>query len=286
MIVAISRRVAVELYNHIVRLRPDWVSANPQDDATGFLKVVITGNSSMDPPLLQPHLRSKRRREDIAERFKIPTSGFDLVIVRDMWLTGFDAPSLHTLYIDKPMQGHGLMQAIARVNRVWGDKPGGLVVDYLGIGAELRAALVQYSARDRDQVRLDPDEAVRQTLTRLESAEALLGDAPWREFFDAQPAEKLTVLKRCLEGILAAGRRDDFLKTATELETAYALTAGDERVTARHDEIALIAALRANLIKYTSSSGRGRAGVEQELRQLLSRRNGGWHSRCIQIRRS
>jgi type I restriction enzyme, R subunit len=271
MIVAISRRVAVELYNHIARLRPDWVSANPQDDARGFLKVVITGNSSIDPPLLQPHLRSKRRREAIAKRFKDPASGFDLVIVRDMWLTGFDAPSLHTLYIDKPMQGHGLMQAIARVNRVWGDKPGGLVVDYLGIGAELRAALAQYSARDRDQVRLDPNEAVRQTLMRLESAEALLGEAPWREFFGAAPARRLTVLKRCLEALLAAGRRDDFVKTATELETAYALTAGDERVAARHDEIALIAVLRVNLIKYTSSGGRGRTGVEQELRQLLSR---------------
>ncbi len=271
MIVAISRRIAVELYNHIAALRPDWVSADPQDDATGFLKVVITGNSNADPPALQPHLRTKRRLEVIAERFKNPTSGFDLVIVRDMWLTGFDAPSLHTLYIDKPMRGHGLMQAIARVNRVWGDKPGGLIVDYLGIGAELREALAQYSARDRDQVRLDPDEAVRQTLMRLESAEALLGDAPWREFFDAAPAGRLTVLKRCLEGVLAGARRDEFLKTATELETAYALTAGDERVAARHDEIALIAALRANLIKYTSSSGRGRSGVEQELRQLLSR---------------
>ncbi len=271
IIVAISRRVAVELYDHIAALRPEWVSADPKDDATGVLKVVITGNGNTDPPLLQPHLRTKRRREAIAERFKNPNSGFDLVIVRDMWLTGFDAPSLHTLYIDKPMRGHGLMQAIARVNRVWGDKPGGLLVDYLGIGAELRAALAQYSARDRDQVHLDPDEAVRQTLVRLESAEALLDEAPWREFFGADPAGRLTVLKRCLEALLAAGRRDDFVKTATELETAYALAAGDERLAARHDEIALIAVLRANLIKYTSSSGRGRTAVEQELRQLLSR---------------
>jgi len=145
MIVSISRRVAVELYDRIADLRPDWVSDDPSNDASGMLKVVITGNGNADPEPLQPHLRSKKRREELAERFKKPDSGFDLVIVRDMWLTGFDAPSLHTLYIDKPMRGHGLMQAIARVNRVWGDKPGGLVVDYLGIGAELRAALAEYN---------------------------------------------------------------------------------------------------------------------------------------------
>jgi type I restriction enzyme, R subunit len=165
MIVAISRRVAVDLYNQIATLRPSWLSADPRDDSSGMLKVVITGNGNADPEALQPHLRSKKGREDLAERFKKPNSGFDLVIVRDMWLTGFDAPSLHTLYIDKPMRGHGLMQAIARVNRVWGDKPGGLVVDYLGIGAELREALAQYTGRDCDQVRLDPDEAVRNVST-------------------------------------------------------------------------------------------------------------------------
>jgi type I restriction enzyme R subunit len=171
MIVTISRRAAVDLYDRIAALRPGWVFSDPRDDASGMLKVVITG-SNTDPEPLQPHLRSKKRRETLAERFKNPDSGFDLVIVRDMWLTGFDAPSLHTLYIDKPMRGHGLMQAIARVNRVWGDKPGGLIVDYLGIGAELREAMAQYTARDREQVRLDPDEAVRETLRRLESAEA------------------------------------------------------------------------------------------------------------------
>jgi type I restriction enzyme, R subunit len=271
MIVTISRRVAVELYDQIVALRPDWGAADPRDDAAGMLKVVITGNGNADPAPLQPHLRSKKRLETLAERFKNPTSGFDLVIVRDMWLTGFDAPSLHTLYVDKPMRGHGLMQAIARVNRVWGDKPGGLIVDYLGIGAELRAALGQYTARDRDQVRLDPDEAVRQTLTRLESAQAFLDDAPWREFFPVGPAGRLTILKQCLEHVLATGHREYFVEAATKLEVAYAVSAGDERVTARRDEIALIAAIRANLVKYTAGSGRGRESVERDIRQLLSR---------------
>jgi type I restriction enzyme R subunit len=271
MIVAISRRVAVELYDRIAALRPEWVSTDPRDDSSGMLKVVITGKGNADPAALQPHLRSKKGREDLADRFKKPDSGFDLAIVRDMWLTGFDAPSLHTLYIDKPMRGHGLMQAIARVNRVWGDKPGGLVVDYLGIGAELRAALAQYTDRDRDQVKLDSDEAVRQTLMRLESAQALLDGAPWRDFFGAGPASRLTVLKQCLEHLLASERRDDFVKVALELETAYGISAGDARVTARRDEIALIAAVRANLVKYTNSGGRGRSDVEQDIRQLLSR---------------
>ena len=271
MIVTISRRVAVELYDRIAGMRPDWVSADPRDDSSGMLKVVITGNGNADPAPLQPHLRSKKRREALAERFKKPGSGFDLVIVRDMWLTGFDAPSLHTLYIDKPMRGHGLMQAIARVNRVWGDKPGGLVVDYLGIGAELRAALAQYTARDRDQVRLDPDEASRQTLMRLESAQMLLEGAAWRNFFPAGPASRLTILKQCLEHVLANGRREHFIEAATKLEVAYALSAGDERVTARRDEIALIAAIRANLVKYTAGAGRGRENIERDIRQLLSR---------------
>ncbi len=271
MIVTISRRVAVELYDRIAELRPAWVSADPRDDATGMLKVVITGNGNADPVPLQPHLRSKKRLENLAERFKKPDSGFDLVIVRDMWLTGFDAPSLHTIYIDKPMRGHGLMQAIARVNRVWGDKPGGLVVDYLGIGAELRSALAQYTARDQEQVRLDPDETVRQTLMRLESAEALLDGSPWRDFFPAKPTGRLTILKQCLEHILAKTHRDAFIDAATKLEVAYALSAGDERVTTRRDEIALMAAIRANLAKYTAGSGRGREHIERDIRQLLSR---------------
>ncbi len=271
MIVTVSRRVAVEVYNRIAALRPEWASADPCDDASGLLKVVITGKGNADPELLQPHLRSDARRKALAERFKDPRSGFDLAIVRDMWLTGFDAPSMHTLYIDKPMRGHGLMQAIARVNRVWGDKPGGLVVDYLGIGAELREALAQYTERDRNQVRPDLDEALRQTLQRLESAEALLQGVDWRRFFGAPPAERLTVLKLCLEHLLSTQHRDRFVEVGLELETAYAITAGDERVAARRDEIALMAAIRANLLKYTFGRARSRTEVERDIRQLLSR---------------
>lgn len=271
MIVAISRKVAVDLYDRIGALRPAWVSQDQRADGEGLLKVVITGKGNADPEALQPHLRSKKRREDLAERFKDPNSGFDLVIVRDMWLTGFDAPSLHTLYVDKPMRGHGLMQAIARVNRVWGEKPGGLVVDYLGIGAELREALGRYTARDREQVRLDLDEAVRQTLLRLDSALALLNGAPWKTFFDADPAGRLTVLKQCLELLLQSKRRDEFVKVGLELESAYAISAGDARISPRRNEIALVAAVRANLVKYTSGGIRSRFDIERDVRQLISR---------------
>jgi type I restriction enzyme R subunit len=271
MIVTVSRRVAVILYDEIAKLRPAWVSSDTSDDNSGLLKVVITGNRADDPQPLQPHLRTKARLETLANRFKNPSSGFDLVIVRDMWLTGFDAPSLHTLYIDKPMRGHGLMQAIARVNRVWGDKPGGLVVDYLGIGSELKAALEKYTQGDRDQIRMDPDEAARQTLTLLESALALLDGVEWKNFFSAPPAIRLTILKQCLELLLATGRRDAFIETGFKLEVAYAISAGDDRVKARASEIALVVALRANLAKYTIGAGRSRAIVERDIRQLLSK---------------
>ncbi|WP_336950704.1 type I restriction endonuclease subunit R [Sphingobium aromaticivastans] len=271
MIVAISRQVAVALYDEIARLRPAWAGTDPVDDRNGVMKVVITGNNA-DPPHMQSHIRTKSRLEALADRFKNPQSGFDLVIVRDMWLTGFDAPSLHTLYIDKPMRGHGLMQAIARVNRVFGAKPGGLIVDYLGIGAELRAALAQYSARDREQIILNVDEAVRQLLTKVESALALLGKLNWRAFFDADPGNRLTILKQCLEEILSNDHRAEFIDLATQAEAVFAIVAGDERASVKRQEVALIVALRANLIKYTSGQGgRGRQAIEQEIRQLMSK---------------
>jgi type I restriction enzyme R subunit len=141
MVVCMSRRICVDLYSEIVKLRPDWHSEN---DEAGVLKIVMTG-SATDGPEWQQHIRDKRRREGLGNRFKDAKDPFKIVIVRDMWLTGFDVPSLHTMYVDKPMRGHGLMQAIARVNRVFKDKPGGLVVDYLGIAHELKLALATYT---------------------------------------------------------------------------------------------------------------------------------------------
>ena len=171
MIVCMSRQIAAKVYQRIVAARPDWHS--DQDDA-GAVKVVITGNAT-DPKELQPHIRSKARQEALRNRYRKPDDPLKLVIVCDMWLTGFDAPVMHTLYVDKPMKGHGLMQAIARVNRVFRDKPAGLVVDYIGLAADLKAALAHYSASDRTQTGVDTAEAVRALLTALD---VLRADVP------------------------------------------------------------------------------------------------------------
>ena len=141
MIVCMSRRICIDLYRELTRLRPEW---HDEDDGKGRLKVVMTGSAS-DPLDWQPHIRNKPRREALANRFRDASDALQVVLVRDMWLTGFDAPSLHTMYVDKPMRGHGLMQAIARVNRVFRDKPGGLIVDYLGLAHELKRALATYT---------------------------------------------------------------------------------------------------------------------------------------------
>src|SRR2546421_7700174 len=156
MVVAMSREICAHLYNAIVDLRPEWHDDDPKK---GVIKIVMTGSSS-DKALLRPHLYSKQVKKDLEQRFKDPADPFKIVIVRDMWLTGFDAPCLHTMYIDKPMRGHGLMQAIARVNRVFKDKPGGLVVDYLGLADQLRRALADYTARDRGDTAIPQEQAV------------------------------------------------------------------------------------------------------------------------------
>ena len=270
MIVTARRQIAVDLHDKLVALRPAWAAFNSEDDALGRIKVVITASSS-DPASLQPHRRTKTELETLAERFKNPASGIDIAIVCDMWLTGFDAPPLHTLYIDKPMKGHGLMQAIARVNRVFGAKPGGLVVDYIGIGAELREAMSTYSSGERDQVKLDVEAAVRKLVENLEGAQALLDPAPWQDFASAPPGERLTILKACLEHLLSTDRRAAFLDKAAAVETAFALSAGTEAAANARDAVAFCLTIRANLLKNTAARGERREVVERQIKQLMSR---------------
>src|SRR3990172_168216 len=173
MVVCMSRRICVDLYNAIIKLRPGWASARDDDieaekKQACVVKVVMTGSAD-DGPDWQPHIRNKLRRRELATRFKDSKDPFRIVIVRDMWLTGFDAPCLHTMYADKPMRGHGLMQAIARVNRVFRDKPGGLVVDYLGLAHELKQALANYTeSGGAGRTAMDPEEAVALMLSKHE----------------------------------------------------------------------------------------------------------------------
>ena len=178
-----SRRICVDLHDELVRLRPDWHHA---DDDKGVIKVVMTG-SAADGPDWQPHIRNKARREALANRFRDPDDPLRVVLVRDMWLTGFDAPSLHTMYVDKPMRGHGLMQAIARVNRVFRDKPGGLVVDYLGLAHELKKALATYTdSGGRGETALDQAEAVAVMLEKYEICRGLFWGFDWAAWIDGR----------------------------------------------------------------------------------------------------
>lgn len=267
MIVCMSRRICVALYQAIAALRSDWVA---DDDVQGALKVVMTG-AAVDPPEFQPHIRNKKRLRALAEHFKAAESPFKLVIVRDMWLTGFDAPCLHTLYVDKPMRGHGLMQAIARVNRVFGDKPGGLVVDYLGIGAELKAALAAYSARDQDSVGVDQDAAVRELISTYEAIVDFFNGLPWQDFFSANSVGKLNVLRNAVDYALSLENgRSRFLDLAARLATAFALAAGTAKAAELRDHVALFIAVRANLIKHTGG-GKDPEDIDHELNQLVSR---------------
>ncbi len=200
MVVCMSRRICVELYRALAALRPAW---HHGEDEQGALKVVMTGSAS-DPTDWQVHIRNKPRRETLAQRFRDPKDAFKIVIVRDMWLTGFDAPSLHTMYVDKPMREHGLMQAIARVNRVFKDKPGGLVVDYLGLAHELKQALATYTERGgTGKTAIDQAEAVALMLEKVEVCRGPFYRFDWSRWITGMPQDRLSVLPVAQEHILA-----------------------------------------------------------------------------------
>ncbi|WP_241476953.1 type I restriction endonuclease subunit R [Meiothermus ruber] len=269
MIVCMSRRICVELYREIVRLRPQW---HHDDDDKGAIKIVMTGSAS-DPPDWQPHIRNKPRREALAKRFRDPEDAFKLVIVRDMWLTGFDAPSLHTMYLDKPMRGHGLMQAIARVNRVFRDKPGGLVVDYLGLATELKAALATYTeSGGTGRTALNQEEAVALMREKYEICRGLFYGFDWSRWVTGTPAERLSLLPAAQEHILAQENgKDRLLRAARELSQAFALAVPHEEALRIRDDVAFFQAVQAVLAKRAPGQARPEEELEQAVRQIIAR---------------
>ena len=268
MIVCMSRRIAVELYREIVRLRPEW---EEPDDERGQIKIVMTG-SAADPPDWQPHIRDKRRREALANRFRNPNDLFKLVIVRDMWLTGFDAPSLHTLYLDKPMRAHGLMQAIARVNRVFRDKPGGLVVDYLGLAHELKAALAAYTeSGGHGLTALPQDEAVRLMSEKYEVCRDMFHGFDYSLWLTGQAHDRLNLLPAALEYILAQENgKERIVQAARDLSRAFALAVPHPAALRIRDEVAFFQSVQAALTKRTPPEGRPSEDLDHAVRQILA----------------
>jgi len=269
MIVCMSRRICVELYCEIAKLRPQWVS---DEDERGALKVVMTGSAS-DPPDWQPHIRNKPRREALANRFRSAGDPLRLVLVRDMWLTGFDAPSLHTMYVDKPMRGHGLMQAIARVNRVFKDKPGGLVVDYLGLAHELKAALATYTeSGGTGRTALDQDEAVAVMLEKYEVCCGLFHGFNRSKWTTGTAPERLALLPAAQEHILAQENgKDRCIRAVRELSQAFALAVPHEEALRIRDDVAFFQAVQAVLAKRAPADARPEEDLDHAVRQIISR---------------
>jgi type I restriction enzyme R subunit len=269
MVVCMSRRICVELYREIAALRPEW---SADADEQGAMKVVMTG-SATDPLPWQQHIRNKKRREDLALRFREPKDPFRIVIVRDMWLTGFDAPSLHTMYVDKPMRGHGLMQAIARVNRVFKDKPGGLVVDYLGLADELKKALATYTeSGGTGKTAIDQAEAVAVMLEKYEICLGLFHGFDWSKWISGTPQDRLSLLPAAQEHILG---QDDgkarLLRAVTELGQAFALAVPHEDALKIRDDVGFFQAVRAVLAKGTPGEQKTDEELEHAIRQIISR---------------
>ncbi len=251
MIVCMSRRICVELYEELVRLRPDW---HGDKDSAGKVKVVMTGAAS-DPSGWQQHIRNKSRREVLANRFRDPEDPFQVVIVRDMWLTGFDAPNLHTMYVDKPMRGHGLMQTITRVNRVFKDKPGGLVVDYLGVAQELKQALTTYTeSGGTGETAIDQEKAVAVMQEKYEVCRGLFYGFDYSDWMTGSPVQQLSLLPAALEHILAQENgKDRCLQAVRELSQAFALAVPHEETVLIRNEVAFFQAIRAQLLKNLST---------------------------------
>lgn len=268
MIVCMSRRICVELYEAIIKLRPEWHS---DDENSGFIKVVMTGSAS-DPESYQPHIRNKSGRDKLAKRAKDENDPLKLVIVRDMWLTGFDAPCMHTMYVDKPMQGHGLMQAIARVNRVFKAKPAGLIVDYLGIAESLKKALANYTERDRSEAGVPQEEAIALLLEKYEITKQLFHGFDYLTNMLGSPGERLNLISAAMEYILSQENgRERFMKACLDLTKAFALASASEEAKEIRDEVGFFQVIRVSLAKTTLANGKSAEELDIAVQQLVSR---------------
>jgi type I restriction enzyme R subunit len=268
MIVCMSRRICVDLYNEIIKLKPEWHS---DEDTQGFLKVVMTGSAS-DPADWQQHIRNKQRRKELGDIFKNPKSPFKLVIVRDMWLTGFDVPSLHTMYLDKPMRGHGLMQTIARVNRVYKDKQGGLIVDYLGIAAELKNALVEYTeSGGKGKPTLDQEEAVDVMLEKYEIVSGLFHGFDYEPYFTADTRTKMQIIRDAEEHVLKQeDGKNRCLKYVNELSKAFSLAVPHKKAISIRDDVSFFQSVRSNLSKFSDYTPKSDEELDTAIRQIVS----------------
>ena len=279
MVVCMSRRICVALHDEIIKIRPEWY--NGEDDK-GAIKVIMTGSSS-DPLDWQEHIRNKSRRKSIGDRLKDPQNDLKLVLVRDMWLTGFDAPCLNTLYVDKPMSGHNLMQAIARVNRVFKDKEGGLIVDYLGIAQDLKKALSVYAASGgKGKIEFDQEEAVAKMVELYEIVVDLFGSAPsggspkkafdYKKFFGLQPREKLNFLLDATDFVLALDKgKERFSNNVSNLSKAFAISVPNPKALAIRDDLSFFQAIKARISKLRESNKqRSDEEVETAIRQIIS----------------
>lgn len=269
MIVCMSRRICADLYDAIAKIRPGWHS---EDDDKGIMKVVMTGSAS-DPVAWQQHVRPKSKREEMAKKFKDPKDPFKVVIVRDMWLTGFDAPCLHTMYVDKPMRGHGLMQAIARVNRVFKDKPGGLVVDYLGLAHEMKMALANYTeSGGKGQTAVDQEQAVEVMMEKYEICRGIFHGFDYSLWMTGSPKERLSLLPPAQEHILAQEEgRQRLIQAVNALSRAFALAVPHEKALAIRDDVEFFQTVKSVLVKSVRKSAQSREDMDHAIRQIVSR---------------
>ncbi|MDP4266298.1 MAG: type I restriction endonuclease subunit R [Bacteroidota bacterium] len=274
MIVCMSRRISVELHNEIVKLRPHWYDS--QDDK-GWIKIVMTGSAS-DPLDWQEHIRNKKRRKAIGDRLKDPKDPLKLVIVRDMWLTGFDAPCLHTLYIDKPMNGHNLMQALARVNRVFGDKQGGLVVDYIGIAQDLKNALRTYIESDgKGEIAFDQEKAVATMMDCYEVVVGMFGTFDYKRYFQLDARQKLNFVLDAANYILGLKDEDGrngkqrFKENVIKLQKAFGISVPHPKAFEIRDDLAFFQSIKARFNKFDEQTKkRSDEDVETAIRQIIN----------------